>query len=388
MAKLSDDKRQQVKHMYEAGMKVKDILSETGIAKATFYSLKRGWVEQDEAIPAEEPVGQQMEAKPAVERSITFKMDPIEAGLDRLNPSEFPQDEVEAAPEYVPEPAYQAETRYDQTLPPNIPNTFNPGVNLDPFAPPDEGMGFENIVGEFNLFDPLNVADQIKQEREKPKVEKKISIPKSMTDQNKSVLLKDQTREEAGKENEELRQKCIYVIRKYVYAFKDNLGLQSIVGKTNDAREKFVYTIMGKSLRELQKIESAIKFHVRAEMSGSSQLLDSMILASVKVIEIVGTRMDLRFEGLTNDISKELEEKGQLYVLVREIEIEWGVDAYTSPKKELMFRLGLKLMEVDSKNRLIERQLSVGKQPEVATVPVDRLKQSSNKELQEKYQDL
>lgn len=388
MPKLTDDKRQQVRELYESGMKVKDILAESGIAKQTFYSMKKEWIENNEAIPSEDIFQQPTEEVVKPQRSVTFKMDPIDAGLDRLNPKDFPMDEVEQAEQYQPEPAYQGDTRFDLAPPPNIPNTYNPGHNLDPFAPPEDGLGFDNIVGEFNLFDPMNMMDQIKQEREKPKMEKKISIPKSMTDPKHSILLKEQTREEAAVENEELRQKCIYVIRKYVYAFKDNLGLQSIVGKTNENREKFVYTIMSKSLKDLQKVESAIKFHVRAEMSGSSQLLDSIILASVKVIEIVGTRMDLRFEGLTNDISKELEEKGQLYVLVREIEIEWGVDAYTSPKKELMFRLGLKLMEVDSKNRLIERQLSVGKQPEVPTVPVDRLKQSNNTQLQEKYQDL
>lgn len=107
MPKLTDDKRQQIKAMYESGAKVKDILSETGIAKATFYSLKKGWVENDQAIPVEQPVE---EVQP-VERSVTFSMDPIEAGLDKLNPDEFPADEIDPLPDYQPEPTYQGETR-------------------------------------------------------------------------------------------------------------------------------------------------------------------------------------------------------------------------------------------------------------------------------------
>ena len=112
----------------------------------------------------------------------------------------------------------------------------------------------------------------------------------------------------------------------------------------------------------------------------------SLLLVGIKLVETVGTRAGLRFEGLTNEIQQEINVKGQLYVLLQEINIEAGLDAYTSPKKELCFKLGMKLLEIDSKNRAIERHLTLN---HTQTMNVtDPLKNQLNTELQNKYDDL
>lgn len=383
MPKLTEDQKDAIRRQFDEGLKVKDILKINGIAKQTFYNLKRSWTTEDNST--EPPTDQGDEPTKPV-RSVTFKVDPMDAGLDKLNPDEFPVDEVEQVPDYQAEPAYEGEQRYDQSLAPNLPNSYNPGQNLDPYNPqPDIGM--EGIMSDFNLYDPLNMTNQIHEDRDKPKKPEKINVPKKMYDPKH--VLQDQTKEEQRKDNEEKRQQCIYVIRSYVYGFKENLGLQSIIGKDDNAREKFVFQLFNKSLGELQKIESMVKYHVRTELSGTNQMSSSMLLVTCKVIETVGIRMNLRFEGLTNDIQQEIDNKGQLYSLLKEIEIEYNMTQYTSPKKELFFRLGLKLMEVDSKNRMIERQLLVGQSPvNVPNVPVDKLKHSKNEKLHEKYADL
>eukprot|EP00037_Helgoeca_nana_P022266 m.226911 g.226911 ORF g.226911 m.226911 type:complete len:383 (+) comp25935_c1_seq12:623-1771(+) len=382
MPKLTDDKRHLIKELYDTGVPVKDIIKTAGIAKQTFYTLKKTWVAEE---PAEEPDQLQPPEKPERQRSVTYKMDPLEAGLDRLNPTEFPPDEIEKGPEYQPEPVYQGETRYDQSLPPNIPNTYLPGQNTDPYAEATEAVGFDNILGEFNLYDPLNMTNKITEEREKPNKPAKITIPKSLYDPKQ--VLKEQTREEIQQENEEKRQQCIYVIRSYVYSFKENLGLQSIIGKDDNAREKFVFQLFSKRLGDLQKLESMVKYHVRTELSGTNQMSTSLVLVACKVIEAVGARVDLRFEGLASEIQQEIDNKGQMFALLKEIEIEYNMTQYTSPKKELLFRLGLKLMEVDSKNRMIERQLTVTQIPG-SNVAVDGLKHSHNEKLKDKYSDL
>jgi hypothetical protein len=393
---LSAEKKKLIMDDHKSGkMTVKSILEKHKIAKATFYSLKKreAPVIEEKKVQFQEPEPEpdsdsdyieisEEEPAPKNVRSRTFKMDPKEAGLTQLNAAEFPPEE-EDEEEYIPEPAYQTENkaRYDQSLPPNIPNSFNPGQNMN--MEPDP-MNFDNIVKEFNLYDPLNMTKKIKEAREKPKVDN-TSIPKQLYDPKSTF--KEQSKDERKVEDEEKKQKCVYVIRKYIYAFKDNLGLQSIVGKTHDAREKFVYMLFNKSLNELQKIESMIKYHVRAELSGTSQMFESVVLAGVKIVETIGTRVNLKFEGLTSEIQQEINEKGQLFTLLQEIQIEMGVDAYTSPKKELVCRLGMKLMEIDSKNRAIEAHL--GAPINQAAPPVtDSLHKSYNETLETKYNDL
>ena len=395
--RLTDAKKAQIMADYESGKyTVKAILAKNKIAKATFYSVKKAFDAPDpKADPEPEPKQATFEEesddesiieapKPSV-RSKTFTVDPME-GIQQLNPTEFPDEDF--APEYEAEPAYQdqeMEQRLDQTLPPNIHNSYNPGQDIDPFnLDVDQDISFDNVMNEFNLYDPQNMVNAIHDSKNKPKDEHG-KIPKSMYDPKK--VFKEDLKEEKRVTDAEEKQKHIYTIRKYIYAFKDNLGLQSIVGKTHVHREKFVYVLFNKSLNELRKIESMIKYHVRAELSGTSQVFETIVLVGVKLVETIGSRTGLRFEGLTSEVQQEINEKGQMYVLLQEIGIEMGVDAYTSPKKELAFKLGMKLMELDSKNRMIERHMGSRTQPSSTNVAT-KLQNSFNENLSSKYDDL
>ena len=287
--RLSDTKKAQIMADHESGKyTVKAILAKNKIAKATFYSVKKAFDAPD-SKPDTEPEPKQVSFEEESEeelievpkpkmRSRTFTVDPME-GLQQLNPAEFPV-EVEI-PEYKAEPSYQdQEQEYglDQSLPQNIPNSYNPGQDLDPFnAEPD--ISFDNIMSEFDLYDPQNMVNAIDDAKNEPK-EDRAKIPKSLYDPKQ--IFKEQTKEDKRTTDHEEKQQHIYTIRKYIYAFKDNLGLQSIVGKTPETREKFVYVLFNKSLNELRKIESMIKYHVRAELSGSSQTFETIVLVGVK----------------------------------------------------------------------------------------------------------
>jgi hypothetical protein len=147
---LSAQKKKQIMNDHKSGkMTVKSILEKHKIAKATFYNLKKkqateaepevknvqlvqpeydagsddDYIEISDTEPQPQP---EPEPQPKKVRSRTFKMDPKESGLSKLNAEEFPPEEAEQE-EYNYEPAYQQENnpRYDQALPPNIQNTFN-----------------------------------------------------------------------------------------------------------------------------------------------------------------------------------------------------------------------------------------------------------------------
>jgi hypothetical protein len=281
MTRLTEQQKTAIKESYQGGAKVKDILSTHKIAKASFYKLKSKWVETDDALPHSEmepetdaPENRHVDAVPEDnEKMVTFNIDAHEAHLDQLNPSHFPKDDIDT--QFIQEQIYNSDLpAQDYAAPPSqilnqyeAPNRYE--SNWNPTQDPEFDTKF---LDSLNIYDPTFITDSIKEGRKQPSYEN-IKVPMKL---NAKRIIKEAseelTKEETNKVNDEERQKLIYIIRKYVYAFKDNLGLQSIVGKTDMAREKFVYTILSKSLGELRKMESAIKFHVRAELSGSSQL--------------------------------------------------------------------------------------------------------------------
>jgi hypothetical protein len=210
---------------------------------------------------------------------------------------------------------------------------------------------------------------------------------------NTSLLrsgIKNEEVEQSDDQLEEEKQKLICKIRQYVFAFESNRYINEYVGQDKD---KYLLSLEKKSINDLNTIIKYIQFHIRNNKSNSTVIEGSLVTFMV-IIEKIGSKVGLQFDGLAKDISLDLKnDESDLKRAVTELNIESNISSYfNSPKVDILMQISQKLLFTHQKNKQLQL-LNVKENKTVPVKPVNQsteafLKSTMNPELKERYQDL
>ena len=227
---------------------------------------------------------------------------------------------------------------------------------------------------------------------------KKINdVYKQITKKDTKIAKQKEKDELADMECEPDKQELIMKISKYIYAFKGNQHINDFItsqvkvakGKS-DSYEKqieiFVFSLYKKSIAELNNILKYVQFNIRTASKSSMAIENSLIFGSI-IVEKIGSRVGLQFDGLTTEIANDLkDENTDLYKSLNEICIELDLARYfNNPKIDLLMNISGKLMTCHQRNKMLKSMNG----PAVSNLQnADTLKKTHNTKLEQKYNDL
>ena len=269
----------------------------------------------------------------------------------------------------------------------------------NPNAEPKQELTPEQI--EEQQYDPENIKNYIQNENVEEEHKTHAKIPKSLINlANKKLKEENKTNEktqikksEVEKTDDELedeKQNLICKIRQYVFAFESNRYINEYVGNDKD---KYLLSLEKKNMKDLNNILKYIQFHIRNSKSNST-VIENTLTTMMIVIEKIGSKVGLQFDGLAKDISIDLKDnKSELNRAITELSIEWNVASYfNNPKVDILMNISQKLLFTHQKNKHLQA-LNVQENKTVQVNPKDQsteayLKSSLNIDLKERYQDL
>ena len=253
-------------------------------------------------------------------------------------------------------------------------------------------------------YDPVNIKDFVNEESHQEETKTHAKIPKSLINLANKKLKEDNKTNEKSKNNnvvktadveptedqlEEEKQQLICKIRQYVFAFESNRYINEYVGD----RDKYLLALEKKTIKDLNTIIKYIQFHIRNNKS-NSMVIESTLVTLMVVIEKIGSKVGLQFDGLAKDISLDLKnDESDLKRAVTELNIESNISSYfNSPKVDILMQISQKLLFTHQKNKQLQL-LNVEENKTVPVKPVNQsaeayLKSTMNNELKEKYQDI
>lgn len=254
-------------------------------------------------------------------------------------------------------------------------------------------------------YDPVNIKDFVNEESHQEETKTHAKIPKSLINlANKKIKEDNKTNEKSKNNNvvktadveptedqlEEEKQQLICKIRQYVFAFESNRYINEYVGNDKD---KYLIALEKKTIKDLNTIIKYIQFHIRNNKS-NSMVIESTLVTLMVVIEKIGSKVGLQFDGLAKDISLDLKnDESDLKRAVTELNIESNISSYfNSPKVDILMQISQKLLFTHQKNKQLQL-LNVEENKTVPVKPVNQsaeayLKSTMNNELKEKYQDI
>ena len=216
---------------------------------------------------------------------------------------------------------------------------------------------------------------------------------KKLKEENKSnekTQIKKSEVEKTDDELEDEKQNLICKIRQYVFAFESNRYINEYVGNDKD---KYLLSLEKKNMKDLNNILKYIQFHIRNSKSNTT-VIENTLTTMMIVIEKIGSKVGLQFDGLAKDISIDLKDnKSELNRAITELSIEWNVASYfNNPKVDILMNISQKLLFTHQKNKHLQA-LNVQENKTVQVNPKDQsteayLKSSLNIDLKERYQDL
>ena len=269
----------------------------------------------------------------------------------------------------------------------------------NPNAEPKQELTPEQI--EEQQYDPENIKNYIQNENAEDEHKTHAKIPKSLINlankklkeenkPNDKIQIKKAVVEKTDDEIEDEKQNLICKIRQYVFAFESNRYINEYVGNDKD---KYLLSLKKKNMKDLNKILKYIQFHIRNSKSNST-VIESTLVTLMVVIEKIGSKVGLQFDGLAKDVSIDLKDnKSELNRAITELSIEFNLASYfNSPKVDILMNISQKLLFTHQKNKHLQA-LNVQENKTVQVNPKDQsteayLKSSLNKDLLEKYQDL
>ena len=254
-------------------------------------------------------------------------------------------------------------------------------------------------------YDPVNIKDFVNEESHQEETKTHAKIPKSLINLANKKLKEDNKTNEKSKNNnvvktadveptedqlEEEKQQLICKIRQYVFAFESNRYINEYVGNDKD---KYLIALEKKTIKDLNTIIKYIQFHIRNNKS-NSMVIESTLVTLMVVIEKIGSKVGLQFDGLAKDISLDLKnDESDLKRDVTELNIESNISSYfNSPKVDILMQISKKLLFTHQKNKQLQL-LNVEENKTVPVKPVNQsaeayLKSTMNNEPKEKYQDI
>ena len=255
-----------------------------------------------------------------------------------------------------------------------------------------------------SYYDPANVKSYVEEAELTESNEKHLRLPKSLINSaNKKLKEESETKTKKGKKEavktvsdesavdvlDEGAEKLKLKIRQYTFAFENDTRVREYIG--NDIN-KFNLGLAKKSYDELDKILTYIKFLIKSH-SNTDKIIETTLMTTMLVVEKIGSRVGLQFDGLTQEIGDELkDETSDLKRTIMEIGIEMDVSKYfQNPKVDLLLNLSKKLMFVHSKNKAMNQL-----KPSATNIPAPQpvknvatfLKSGLDEGLKDKYQDL
>ena len=252
-------------------------------------------------------------------------------------------------------------------------------------------------------YDPENVKSFAEEEEVAEMNEKHTKIPKSLLNQASKKLKSEEPKSKKGKketvriDNEEPVvevvdediEKLKLKIRQYSFAFESDVRVKEYIG--NDIN-KFNLGLAKKSYTELDRILTYIKFLIKSN-SNTDKIIETGLMTTMMLVEKIGTRVGLQFDGLTKEIGDELkDETSDLKRTILEIGIEMDVSKYfQNPKVDLLLSISKKMLFTHSKNKALN-QLKPSANNMPPPQPIQNvatfLKSGLDEGLKDKYQDL
>lgn len=195
---------------------------------------------------------------------------------------------------------------------------------------------------------------------------------------------------EEFEEHENERLKSVQKIRMYLNTFEDLHDLHIIPKQKNGEPDidKYMISLYTKKQEELDKLEHFIVFHVRNNMTSktSSKIAHHTFETLCRVLEFTLSKVGVHAQGLTDDIMNDEDVDRCLKEIL--IESELYKLSY-GPKSDLLIKLGMKILEKDSKNRIENKLLNkVDDAKGSHTSKIKRMKATYSEDLANKYKEL
>jgi len=250
---------------------------------------------------------------------------------------------------------------------------------------------------QHQMYDPTNMKEYVEKEAVEENAPHQ-KIPKSLINlannklkekqQKTNLNNKPENNQNIEVNDEEDKKVIINKIRQYVFAFESNKYISDYVGKDID---KYVLSLNNKSMKDLNNILEYIKFHIRNK-GNNDAMIENALTALMFVVEKVGSRVGLEFDGLAKDIADDLKDpSSDLKRSITELSIEMNIASYfSSPKYDLLMGISQKLLFTHAKNKQfkkLEPKTNLPT-PQPQKSAEAYLKSSMDSKLQEKYQDL
>ena len=361
---------------------------------------KERWADLVQEHQSGKSVGQIMRENPEVKKS-TFRYHIKQAASPVIKPAQDLEPEVHVeqgqesnGTDLAPEPKSDPEAAAVKIVPKPVRDNF-----LEDFAPDifqsnlkPEPLGknvADSIFSLDDIFTPENLATPQKSTHvEKSSKGCPLGKTKSWWLTGKSKVQKAIKHDPHKEDNDQLA--LVQKIRLYFVHFPELETLHVVPKNKSGAPdvEKYLVSLYTKKTPDLEKLLNFVRFHVRNSIAenGSIKLASNVLETSVRVLEHTLMLVGIKSKGLSNSV---MEDKDVLRC-VKEIMIDNSIASMAiGPKSDLVLKLGMKLVSIDSQNR-IEEKITECKQPanDEPTSTGDSEDELLSPHLQQKYNDL
>lgn len=344
---------------HKSGKSINDILAENpDIKKSTFsYHLKKA-----QEIPRD--VEKVESSKPKTTVVVTKK----------------------ETPEPEPEPVAPAPVApvVDTFL-----DAFNPPMQEKPINYGNSGGGLvDNLFDVNDIFTPEELTKPVA----KPEP-KKQTAPAGKSKSWWLSKTKDKTPKEKQLEEDDEQLCLVQKIRLYFVHFPELAQLHIVPKKKNGEPdvEKFLISLYTKKTADLEKTLNFVRFHTRNTLNENSsiKLASNVLETGMRIIETTMCFVGIKSQGLTKEVMKD----GDIIRCIKEILIDNSITSINvGPKTDLAMKIGMKIIQTDSSNRIEEQMAATAaKKPKQAAPnePKQGTPSPSNEQtLAEKYNDL
>ena len=359
------------------------------------------WADLVQEHQSGKSVGQIMRENPEVKKS-TFRYHIKQAASPVIKPAQEPEVHVEQGQEsngtdLAPEPKSDPEAAAVKSVPKPVRDNF-----LEEFAPDifqsnskPEPLGknvADSIFSLDDIFTPENLATPQKSTHvEKSSKGCPLGKTKSWWLTGKSKVQKAIKHDPHKEDNDQLA--LVQKIRLYFVHFPELETLHVVPKNKSGAPdvEKYLVSLYTKKTPDLEKLLNFVRFHVRNSIAENSsmKLASNVLETSVRVLEHTLMLVGIKSKGLSDSV---MEDKDVLRC-VKEIMIDNSIASMAiGPKSDLVLKLGMKLVSIDSQNRIEEKITECkSKQPpanDETTSTGDSEDELLSTHLQQKYNDL
>ena len=369
---------------------------------------KERWVDLVQEHQNGKSVGQIMRENPEVKKS-TFRYHIKQVAGPAIKPALEPKPDAEPdvhveqgpeinATEPAPEPKSDPEPAAVKIVPKPVRDNF-----LEDFAPDifqsnskPEPLGknvADSIFSLDDIFTPENLATPQKSMLAAPKSSKGCPLgkTKSWWLTGKSKIQKAIKHDPHKEDNDQLA--LVQKIRLYFVHFPELKTLHVVPKNKSGAPdvEKYLVSLYTKKTPDLEKLLNFVRFHVRNSIAENSsmKLASNVLETSVRVLEHTLMLVGIKSKGLSDSV---MEDKDVLRC-VKEIMIDNSIASMAiGPKSDLVLKLGMKLVSIDSQNRIEEKIAECKPKQQPAngepTSTDDSEDELLSPHLQQKYDDL